>query len=140
MLRPYLSLLILLAITSCGEAELSPEQVLVQYVQLVNQGQLEAAKQWCTPAAVAHLDALAAVMDAAESAIDSTAVQVEILLCETTAEGLQCEVEIHDGFGPYVDHYQLVHTPEGWRVDQAAATGTTETHEEVMSIEQDSLD
>ncbi|RMF03867.1 MAG: hypothetical protein D6772_01540, partial [Bacteroidetes bacterium] len=53
-----------LLLGNCSSSEASPEQVVATYVQLLNQGQLQAAKQWCTPAGVAHLEALEAIMEA----------------------------------------------------------------------------
>jgi hypothetical protein len=88
---------------------------------------------------VAHLQALEAVMEAAAAPLDSTTVQVEVIHCQERGTGLRCEVQILDGFGPHQEFYDLVSTPAGWRVDQAGASGTTETREEILPVEQDSL-
>jgi len=118
---------------ACAEPPVSPEEVVRQYAGLLNQGQLEAAKAWCTPAGQAFLVALGEVMTAAEAAPDATPIIIRQIKCTTTDAVAQCQTTEYDGFEDYHTDYQLRLTAQGWRIDQPIAKGETTTTEEIVA-------
>lgn len=120
----------------------SPEQVVDQYVRLLHQGEIEQAKSLCTPAATAYLDALAAVIEAAQTPLDSSQLTIEAIKCEYSEDqaSSRCEGIIDDGFERYTEVYLLSLQEGQWRIDHQPDTGTLQTTEEVLETEEEKED
>lgn len=123
---------------SCNTVEPpTPEEVVSEYVQLVNEGQLDAAKVHCTPAGAAYLDALYAVMTASETTLDTLPVDVQVLNCTLSDSTALCLTKENDGFETYEASYHLQLTKDGWKIDQPPVEGETSTSEEVIDSEEE---
>ncbi|MEL7221025.1 MAG: hypothetical protein AAGJ93_06880 [Bacteroidota bacterium] len=135
---PVFTCLLLLFSFSCAISEpSSPEEVVSQYVQLIHEGKLDAAKVHCTPAGAAYLDALYAVMTASETVLDTLPVDVQVLNCTLSDSTALCLTKENDGFETYEASYHLQLTTEGWKIDQPTAEGETSTSEEVIESEEE---
>lgn len=118
---------------------LTPEQVVDQYARLLHQGQIEEAKALCTPAAQAYLEALSAVIEAAETPLDAGQLNIESIQC-TLSEDQQrasCEGVIDDGYERYTEVYTLSWQETQWLIDHQPDTGTLHSSEEVVTPEEE---
>lgn len=139
-----LATLLLLSLGACSneQAESTPEAVVQQYAQWVNNGQLEQAKSLCTPAAVAYLDALAAVIEAAETTPDSSLIKIEGIKCTLATDGqtAHCEGNIDDGYERYTEQFFLSQHNGQWLVDHKPESGTMHSSEEVLEEDEETID
>lgn len=95
----------------------SPEEVLKDYQALVDQNQLEAAKDLSTPAGQQWLDELAGIIE--DELPDSTLFHTEFLSIACTGDGdtLLCQCVLQDQYERYNSTYIMVRTDGQWRVD-----------------------
>ena len=109
--------------------------VVREYVQLLHQGKIEAAKALCTPAASAYLDALAQVIEATEAAPDSSSSTIETIQCTLSADQLaaECEGLIDDGYERYTEQFLLRREDGQWFIDRKPTAGTMRSSEEVLA-------
>ena len=117
----------------------SPEQVVEQYAQLLHLGEIEQAKSLCTPAANAYLDALSAVIEAAETGLDSSESKIEAIRCVQSEDLLsaQCEGSFDDGFERYTEAFLLSFVNDQWLIDHQPDSGTLHSTEEVLTDEEE---
>lgn len=121
---------------SCSKEQLSPENCVKSYAQLLNQGKLEEAKKLCTPAAQAFLTALGGVISASEAMPDSTKIIIKNIQCQQlSADSVYCISQEYDGFEEYEKTYWLIQQKEKWLIDQPAAKGILEKREERLEVE-----
>ncbi len=134
-----LSWILPLFLVACqsGTTELTPEEVVDQYVQWLYSGDIEQAKTLCTPAAIAYLDALSAVIEAAETPVDSGQLSIESIKCVHSDDQLsaRCEGVIDDGFERYSEAYLLSLEDGQWRIDHKPDSGTLHSSEEILEPE-----
>ncbi len=123
---------------NCGADAHSPEQVVKRYALLVNAGQFNEAKNLCTPAAAAYLDALSALITNLEEGIDSSLVRVEAVQCTLNPDQqtAHCKGMIDDGFERTQETYFLKQENGQWWIDRQPETGTLQSSEETISTEE----
>ena len=129
--------LLVLCLLSCTAEQASPEEVVRQYVKLLNAGQLDAAKVYCTPAGAAYLEALYEVMTASESSLDTIPVEIQQLQCVLADTTAFCQTQENDGFETYEAEYHLQFTSKGWKIDQPPVQGETSSSEEIIDSEEE---
>ena len=122
-----------------GSSELTPEEVVDQYVQWLHNGDIEQAKTLCTPAATAYLDALSAVIKATETPVESGQLRIESIKCVRSNDQLsiQCEGIIDDGFERYSEAYLLSLENGKWRIDHKPDSGKLHSSEEILQPEEE---
>lgn len=139
LVRPrfiLLSLVTILFWTCSTEQALSPEDLVREYAQYINQGKLKEAKSISTPAGIAYLDALSEIIIASATSLDTTEIQIKKIECEQVENGtMRCFSLEFDGFEEYKNEYWLVETEKGWRVDRPATKGEVENSEEILEKE-----
>lgn len=120
---------------SCSKEQLSPENRVKSYAQLVNQGKLEEAKKMCTPAGQAFLTALGDVITASETSPDSSEIIIKTIQCqELSPDSVYCISLEYDGFEEYEKTYWLIQLEKRWLIDQPSAKGILEQSEEVLEF------
>ena len=131
-------MLLAVALYACGGHDASPEKVVQQYAQWVNTGQIEQAKSVCTPAGVAYLDALAAVITSTEGNLDSSVVTIESVQCTLgpNQQTAQCKGWIDDGYERYQETYVLQLHEGEWHIDHQPEQGTLQSSEEELPAEE----
>lgn len=143
MWKVLLFLLPFCIIGCSGEASNdSPEVVVGTYVQSVKTGQLERAKTFCTPAASAYLDALAAVITATDTSTESSQIKIESIKCTLSEDQLNasCVGQFDDGYERYTEQFVLVHQEGFWLIDHQPAAGTLQSSEETLTPEDEQRD
>lgn len=106
-----------LLVWTCSSSP-TPEQVVEIYVSLVNTGAIAEAKKSCTSNAIAYLNALQAVMEAAGDQPDSSAVQIETIICQQNGDQATCAVTVDDGYEVATEQYLLTKQAGNWLVDE----------------------
>jgi hypothetical protein len=132
-----LAFFLVLCLLSCTDDQASPEEVVREYSQLLNEGQLDAAKAYCTPAGAAYLEALYEVMMASETSIDTMPVEIQQVQCTLKEATAFCQTRENDGFETYEAEYHLQLTSEGWKIDQPLVQGETSSSEEIIDAEEE---
>lgn len=115
----------------------SPEVVVGSYVQMVKSNQLEKAKAFCTPAASAYLDALAAVITATDTTMETGQIKIESIKCTLSDDQLHadCIGQFDDGFERYTEKFVLTWQEGFWLIDHQPETGTLRSSEETLTTE-----
>jgi len=127
-----ISLFSVLLWTCSSEQPLSPEDIIHQYAQYINQGKLEQAKNISTSSGQAYIDALSEIIIASATSLDTTEIHIKTIQCKQTNTGMHCISLEYDGFEEYENEYWLVQTETGWLVDRPAAEGTVKNTEEIL--------
>lgn len=137
MLRPFLySSCLFLLVGACTKvAAPEPEEVVAAYINTLHRGDFAGAAAYCTPAGVAYVEALKAIMADPEALPDTSSVVINHILCEPLSGDtlLRCEAMIDDGFEVYPEQYLLRKSSKGWLVDHQPEDGATSTSEEIIS-------
>lgn len=115
------------------EVVATPEEVATQYVTALHNGHFAEAKNWVTPAGLAYVEALQAVMEGTDAPADAT-IKVGNVQCATAeqADRRRCSCQVDDGFEQFTERIVLAQTAEGWRVDHIADAGATSTTSETV--------
>lgn len=114
-------------LAGCAAPPPEPESVLEEYLELVYQGKIEQAQQYCTPAGRQHLEVLRGVMFSSESQPDSSGISILALNCEVKGDTAHCYTRIDDGFAKISGQYWLILSGENnWLVDQRPLDGRVE--------------
>jgi len=121
---------------ACSKDQLSPEDCVKTYAQLLNQGKLKEAQKLCTPAAQAFLTALGDVIAASETSPDSTEIIIKTIQCQhLSVDSVYCISQEYDGFEEYEKTYWLILQEDKWLIDQPSAKGILEKREERLEVE-----
>ncbi len=134
----YCCCLSLLAGACAKVASPEPEEVIAAYINTLHRGDFAGAAAYCTPAGVAYVEALKAIMADPEALPDTSSVVINSILCQPLSGDtlLRCEAMIDDGFEVYPEQYLLRKSGKGWLVDHQQQDGETSTSEEVISTEE----
>jgi hypothetical protein len=140
MLRLFIygSCLLLLAGACMNNTSPEPEEVVTAYINKLHRSDFDGAAAFCTPAGVAYVEALKAIMADPEALPDTSSVVINQILCEPLSVDsiMRCEVMIDDGFEVYAEQYLLRQSAKGWLIDHQPQDGETSASEEVISTEE----
>jgi hypothetical protein len=136
----YVGCLSLLAGACAKVSSPEPEEVITAYINKLHRSDFAGAAAYCTPAGVAYVEALKAIMADPDALPDTSSVVINSILCQPLSGDtlLRCEAMIDDGFEVYPEQYLLRQSAKGWLVDHQPQDGATSTSEEVISTEETS--
>ena len=140
-MRIFALFLLSLFLFYCTDPAGQPSYVVEQYVTLINQGDIEGAKAYCTEARKAYLTALGDVMESADSHPDSSQIIIEDINCRAIDNGMLCQTIERDSFAAVHVNYYLAEIEGKWFIDQPAIEGKIEHSKKTASPEeQEQLD
>lgn len=109
------------------------------FLQYLSQQNIEAARQLCTPAKQAYLNAWESLLQDSLSAPGSTTIEVLSLQCNVKGDTAFCTSHEKDAYETYTATYQLLHRNGQWLIDQPQEEGTTKLNQSQEVWPADSL-
>lgn len=125
-----LSLFGLSLLSACQpEAGASPEDTVRSFLQHLSQQNIEAARQLCTPAKQAYLNAWESLLEDSLSAPGHTTIEVLSLQCRIKGDTAYCTSQEKDAYETYTATYQLLRHNSQWLIDQPQEQGATQLNQ-----------